>query len=578
VVAAERRGPFSVLVEVSVPADPGEEPTVTPVYGDGGTTISMPAVSPDGTLVAAVENRIGRQSIVVLARETTPDGPRYTEVLRIGGEQTEPGDAPRIVPFRPLFSADGTQLWFVAHEASAPITVPDDRDQPSPETLLRLYRLDLAGSSPAPTAEALLSDQVAVLAGLPLPDGRILYGTYRPDGFAIRIEESEPSSDHPVALTQAAEQSPGDGAAPPAPLPGVPRRSLDLPRPVLWFPTIGLAGEVDGQTRFDLGAGMIAASIRGRHRVQAFAAVNPADAEPSGEVAWTWMPGASALTLSAARDYEYLDTDDPGVARSSLIAATLERPLWYAETPERYAALVARVGGEYEAWDSSPGGTVSREEMAISGAARLLRYGNSGSAQIYGGIGGDIATVVRYKPEIVDRTVADLASRTTASAALGRPWGMVRIEPSVAVATSRTGAAAENLPWSAGSFDPEGEGAIVDADLAWMGRTAVSIAAPPLDVAWRSFALQRIGGSMYLEQSVDGAGAPDNHSLVGAELTGGFFFNIAPLEITAGVVARLPHGPEAGDPTLRYYLRLGGVAVDQVSAMRRAVPPALVRR
>jgi hypothetical protein len=585
VVAAERRGPFSVLVEIPVPADPAEEATITPVYGDGETVISMPAVSPGGDRVAVVENRSGRQSIVLLAREITPSGPRYTEIARIGAETAAAGatiaaaagESSRVVPFRPLFAADGRELWFVAHGKTPAGIFGDDREEPSRDDLIQLYRLALEDSGGTAAPEVVLTDQVGVFAGLPLGEGEIIYGTYRADGFAIRVGETGAGPDLAAGLGTGAPATVEPvrlaGGAP-VPLPGAARLSFDLPRPVLWVPTVAVAGQNDGRTRFDLGAGMIAAGIRGRHRVSAFAAWNPADAEPSGELSWTWMPGATALSLSAIRDYEYLDgpgapgsgdADETVIARSSLLTAAVERPLWYTETPIRYAALVARVAGEYEAWDYSSTVPSPREELTVAGAARLLRYRHAGSAQIYGGVGGDIATLLRYRPAILDRPVADLASRTTATALLGRPWGMVRVQPAIAMATSQTGAAMDNLPWRGGSFDPEGEDAIVTADHAWLGRTTVSIAAPPLDAAWRSFAVQTIGASMYLEQGADGEGSPDNHSLLGAELTAGFLFNIVPLQLTAGVVARLPHGTEAGNPALRYYLRLGGVAVDQVS-------------
>jgi hypothetical protein len=617
VVAVERRGPHSVLVEVSVPEDPDGDGTITAVYGDGQTTLSMPAVSPDGTVVAAVENRSGRQSLVLLAREDTPRGPRYAELTRIGGAGADSGESFGIVPFRPIFSADGGELWFVGHGKRQPITFGEDRQPPSRSDLLQLYRLELPPSPAASAPVAVLTDQVAVLGGVSLPDGRVVYTTYRPDGFGIRFGERIPDSGgtgsthsaadgtgggdavpprsedgairpaiSAVADTPARDASPSDGSpafSSPAMLPDETHRSFDLPRPVLWFPTVGLAGESAGQTRFDTGIGMIAASIRGRNQVEAFAAWNPRDAEPSGEVTWTWMPGATAMSLTAARDYEYLDDPrsrtgegaaaESAIARSSLIVAAVERPLWYTETPRGYAGLVARAAGEYEAWDYSSIGGSARDELTVAGAVRLLRYRHTGPAQIFGGTGGDITTLVRYRPELLDRPVADLATRTTAAAALGRPWGMVRIRPTLAAATSGSGVALDNLPWRAGPFEPEGDGAIVSADLAWLGRAAVSVAAPPLDAAWRSFALQTIGASIFLEQGADAGGSPDNHSLVGAELTTGVLFNIAPLQITAGVVARLPHGEEAGDPAIRYYLRLGGVAVDQVSTRRGGLMP-----
>ncbi|MFO8042518.1 MAG: hypothetical protein R6U25_04880, partial [Alkalispirochaeta sp.] len=132
--------------------------------------------------------------------------------------------------------------------------------------------------------------------------------------------------------------------------------------------------------------------------------------------------------------------------------------------------------------------------------------------------------------------------------------------------------------WKASVFTPEGRDAIISADSAVLGRIALTAAARPLDLAWRGVSLQNLGSTVYVSQaaasqpalSQPAGGSPaittDNYTVAGAELTFHGQFNLVPLQITAGVAMRLPHGEDAGTQRTQFYVNLGGAAVDQVSA------------
>ena len=563
VIAAERTGRFSRLVHVD-----RETEAITPIYAPAERFVSMPALSRSGQYLAVVENDAGRQSIVVLSRTGTSPL-RYAPVYRIDvGEEPD-------AEYRPLFAGD-RELWFVA-DATGP---------------LQLYRTTLPegeAATPLPPITRILTDQVGVLAGVPDDGGKVLYGTYRHHGYTVRRGEPtlqmvgrvapKPNLANAPAPAENGEDSGNAESSPGAsPILRNSRRYWDLPRPVLWVPTAAVAGEVSGETRLDLGAGLIAVSTLGRHSLEAFAAYNPTDHQPSGSVAYTYAPGPTAFSMNAIADYS-LEPD--GTARDSYeIAAALTRPLWYDEGSTRYRGVTAQVGGAYELEEIDG----FSQYAEFHGALRMARYRYSGAGQIFGGTGGEVQGAVQYQPQLLDRAEQDVATVTTAALRLGRRTGQLHVRPLAAVGTSTSGAAVDNLPWNASVFTPEGRDAIISADSAVMGRVALTGAARPLDLSWRGMSLQNAGSTAYVSQaaasqtglSQAAGGSPaitaDNYTVAGAELTLQVKFNLLPLNITAGVAVRLPHGEDAGARRTQFYVNLGGAAVDQVSVRWQDAP------
>ncbi|MFW5695083.1 MAG: TolB family protein [Alkalispirochaeta sp.] len=595
-IAIERTGRFSRVVDID--AHTGER---TPIYEPSDVFLSMPALSRDGRYLAVVENVAGTQSIVVLARRHSPDSgaagggtrqtapsddaasPHYSPVYRI--DVGSAGDA----EYQPQFVGD-RELWFVGDA----------------EGLLQLYRTRLPKQLPLgqqqtsdargrsagvpevpPPIDRLLADQVGVVSGFPDGPDTLLYGTYREYGYTVRRGIPTPRPVGAVTIASAGDVPGGsetdiprgdirEPASPDeaAPIVAASTRYWDLPRPVLWVPTVAIAGEVAGSTRFDVGAGLIATSNLARHNLQAFAAYNPTDGVPSGSVEYTYSPGPTSFSVAATTDYTITSPGSANTVRD--VSVSLTRPLWYDENATRYQGVAARIGGAYSAEDAPD----PRQFTSFSGAARVFRYRYSGSSRIVGGTGGEVQAAARYLPPLLDQPEPDLAGVTSAAMRLGRRTGRLRLTPLAAVAVSGSGAAVNNLPWRATVFAPEGAGAIEAADTALLGRVALTGALRPLDIAARGISLQDVGGVLYTAHAAavnagasgstglqDATLTADNHAVAGLEVTVHGQFNLIPLQITAGVALRLPYSSDAGERRTQFYVNLGGAAVEQVSTI-----------
>ena len=538
IIAVERRGSFSRLVEV----DPGSG-AIVGAWGEAGSTYAMPSLSPDGTTAAVTENHQGRQSIVILRRGAGGQW-RLLRRVDVGG--------PTTAEYRPVLLGSPLELWFVA----------DDHG------LLALYRTTAAAA--APTVRVLV-DQVGIVAGVPLNDGTIAYGTYRTHGYSLRVGQPAPTPvttapfvATPVAHAPAARPASEQSEPPEAPVPEdvvtASRRFRDLPRPILWYPVAGLTGSSDGDRSVDLGAGVRASSILGRHRLSAVATLNTTAAAPWLDLRYTWQPGPTAWSLGAT-------VDDTLTTRSLSVSGT--RPIRYRVGASGYRGLVVRAGATYESVTGSGVSPAESESLETEAAARVLAYRNAAAAQMFGGPGADLVSVAAYRPAILDRDRADLATRTTATAALGSRRRGLRVEPAAAVATSGSGAAVDNLPWTADPFPAEGVGALGATDVAYLGRVALRVPAPALDAVWRGFALRQAGASFFASQAFGDDGTADNYSVAGAQLTADVRFNLIPLQISAGAAVRLPHADTAGSRRVQFFVRLGGLAVDAVGTGRR---------
>mgnify|MGYP006276631845 CR=1 FL=1 len=534
VLAVQRRGSYGELVQVEL--DTGD---LTTIYAPSERTLMMPAVDARGSRIAVVENHRGRQSITVLRRHADGTGFTVEQRLNVGG--------PRDAEYRPYFSDDA--LWFVADAAGR----------------LVLYRSAITEEGLLPP-EPVLEDPVGVIAGIPAEDGTILYGSYRSEGFVIRrghpanhgLEAAAVQTVDPPAATAAA------AAAGPTVDLDESRRYWDLPRPVLWFPVASVESNSRNQTRADVGVTAVAASNLGRHRVDATAAYNPWDAIATGEIAWTYRPGATAFTLSAVRDYEYTTTELPGLPEALVehtVEVAAERPMWYRAGPARSSGVVARLGTRYEAVEDP-----SIQAMALDAGVRIFRRRHGAAAQILGPAGVDLLSLGRWEPAVLDRGEDAFTTATKVSLRLGPRHGALGgrayFEPSLAAATNTEAEAMENLPWRGPFFEPQGSGAIESAEVAGLGRLSLDLALWPLDAAWRGAAVQQLALALYGEQALSGSGKIDNYTVAGAEIVSALQFNIVPLTLTAGVALRIPHGGEAYE--YQFYLRLGGTAVEQV--------------
>lgn len=566
ILAGERDGSFSRVVEVDPMTGDRRK-----LLSEAGAHYATPTVGPQAEFVAATVNRAGRQSVVIARRS----GGGLAAEVDLGGE--------RDAEYRPrlLRGPEGAlELWITADASGT----------------LALYRVKLDAEGVPTATTRVVRDRVGVTDGFPLDERHIIYGSYRSNGPTIRTAPAPVAPDlespAPQDLESPAAPGPGSGArepavtarvrrgteAGPASSAGVgasrlpsgesiitaSRRYRDWPRPILWLPTVSLAGEVDGPSELEVGGGVIAASTLARHDLSLFAGVNTGTGFGSGTLDYRYQPGLTSFELALRS--QGIGASDPA-EREQGISVGAERLLWYRENGQRARALRGGLGLEYR----NTAGT-GQLQLSASGALRSARY--RGPAQIYGGVGSGLQTRVAYRPALLDAAEAGYAGVTTASAALGRGHGWLRFLPELSLATSGSAAARGNLPYSGASFAPEGSGALEGVNAAWLGAMSLGVALPPVDAAWRGVALQQTGLRFYVEQAAGTGLSPDNNSLVGLELSSTLQFNTIPLDLRAGAALRVPHGAEAGAARLSFFLGLGGAALDQVSLRSTRNRPA----
>jgi hypothetical protein len=587
-LALQRRGSSPRLVSVSLDdgtVEPFYDPLASPAGsgsgvrqsgepgGTGGEVrLHTPRFSPDGSLIAVVQNRGGEQDILLLDANS---GELHGLVGRRGVREYDP------------FFSDGVLLY--------------GSDEPGRLILKGVAIDELPGIPPRVRGATLVEDPIGAYTGISV-EGTILYGTYRSTGHAIR---RAPGADvpHDVSLVAAAGTTPesvgpGVSAAEPAPgsvsatdsiLPSgsdiaprevlTPRRSRDLPRPVFWFPLATVRGGTDEATVAEAGAFALAASTLERHQLEATALVDTGSGEPSGSISYTFTPGAASFGAAIQ-----IDRDDEREIYSGSVTA--QRPLWYRRGIDRSRGLVGAIGGGY-AIEVEDGG--SDEVPAATAALRLFGYRDGAGGLFYGESGGEVTTRLRVeggdaaidggRPEVISITEGSIRSRP------GR--GRLYLVPAAVYAVSRTDGVPEFFPYRSGGFDPAGTGALAAGYHGALGRLEARIDLGPYATAARGFASSGGAVTAYIEQAgvfgparvvsdydedrgvlntrdTSGAFRWENHSVAGIEIASDLYFNMVPLRVTLGGAMRLPHGGDAGEREIQVYLNLGGFAVDQV--------------
>lgn len=566
IIAVERQGQYSRLVRVTIPG--GE---ITPLYDPGSVRLHAPRVSNDGSLLAVVEHDEGSQDIVVIAV-------RSGEVVaRIGTPQHHEFD-PRFItgspPYRITYGSDEPGYLVVKEVSLIPGENLFGRENPT-----------------------VVKDPIAAYSATRY-GAFYIYQTYRGTGYAIRkqpitrsmSDESHAANRRPErestsSIASTHEYSPvtdrrTDILPTPLPVPVQPiqgERYVDLPRPVFWFPTVAVSGGSNEDAFTEFGVYALAASVLERHQVEVAAAYNPAAAEPTGEVTYTFQPGAAAWSIAASRGIKN-ETDERLVPEHA-ISLIVERPVWYRSSIDRADGLVGSIGTIYKEDEE--------RHISFTGALRLFgaRYGASGL--FLGGSGGAIQSQVTVTPKILDRSNAEIATQTQ----LSQRWWIGRsrfyLRPEVTFASSRTEDAVDAIPFVAGRFDSDGNNAIVSAPNALLGRVAISVDLGPYDAAYRGVGSSASLFSLFVEQAaVPGeatvADRPegqtigqersdwralrsDNYTILGTSLGVDLFFNTIPIRLTGGIALRVPHPGGGGTSAVRFFLNLGGIAADRVS-------------
>jgi len=595
-VALQRRGSSTRLVSVSLDdgtveplydpvapsAGPGTAATARTAPATGGgtpggrtpdpsspaipdeTRLHTPRLSPDGTLIAVVQNRGGEQDILLL-------DPISGELRGLVGQAG-------VREYDPLFSG-GALLY--------------GSDEPG-RLILKGVTLDALGAAmrggeraatggtddagvPRITGTTLVEDPIGAYAGIAVGEA-ILYGTYRTTGHAIRRAPAATGPADAITATVTPD------ATSPEPRPAAesllsPRRYRDVPRPVFWFPLATVRGGTDEATVADVGAFALAASTLERHQLEATALVDTGSGEPSGSISYSFIPGATSFGAAVQIDGDKERDEYTG-------SVTAQRPLWFHRGIDRSRGLVGAIGGGYAiaAEEGSSG-----EVASATAALRLFGYRDGAAGLFYGESGGEVTTRLRVEggdvgidgggPDVISITEGSIRSRP------GR--GRLYLVPTGVYAASRTDGVPELFPYRSGGFGTAGTGGLDGGHHGVFGRLEARVDLGPYAAAARGFASSGGAVTAYIEQAgvfgparivsdydedrgvvetrdSGGAFRWENHSVAGVEIASDLYFNMIPLRVTAGGAVRLPHDGAAGDREVLFYLNLGGFAVDQV--------------
>jgi hypothetical protein len=554
IYALERVGSYARLVQLS-------DDSIVPRYEPPERSLYTPAISPDGALIAVVENDRGDQDIVILETET------FEPVVRIGA----PG---RSAEYYPAFisGSSGLEVWFGSDRdgdlALYHAPVPDQRSHGS-------ARVERIGG------EHLFTDRIAAFAGAPDPDRTgFVYASYRAHGYTIRRAEfpggaRETGTDSGTAAVRDDVPGPGRYRGADSDLIHETVRYRDALRPVLWFPVASLSGGTDRNTDLDVGALFLAASTLARHELQAIVFYNPWAFQPGGQLSYTFTPRASSWTISAGQDYQTDARADTEVTTTeSDLALAWSRPLWYSRGLDVERGLIASVESVYSSASLTTDrasfvdtiasqSTHWRQDLSVGAAARLFRRRFGAGRDVFGGPMREIRTSASYTPALLD-VERDELSTVHAADVRFRLWrsSPIQIQPSIGIATDTAGGAVDRLPYIASRFSENDRSAITDAETATLGRVQLLVPLGLYDGAWRGAAFHRLGASLYVEQEAvvaDASVRAGSFFTTGFELTTDVAFNTIPIRFRAGVVARIDHDPDSGNNDVRFYVALGDI-------------------
>ncbi|TFG63336.1 MAG: hypothetical protein E4H36_05860, partial [Spirochaetales bacterium] len=205
--AVQMTGSYSRLVLV----DP-ESGVLSPLYEQDQASMFTPAFSPDGNRLAFVMNLRGMQDIYLLQPGPGAGGPETAGARPVTGTDYA-GD------YVPRWADNGTILFCSDRSGS-----------------LELYTVKTGGMEAGEQEEAvpLLQDPVAAMGGI-MYGGDIIYSSYTSRGFTLKAKPFSRGSTAPAGKPPAG----GNETPPPVrawkDIESV-KRYIDFPRPVLWVP------------------------------------------------------------------------------------------------------------------------------------------------------------------------------------------------------------------------------------------------------------------------------------------------------------------------------------------------------
>ena len=261
--------------------------------------LEHPAVSPDGSHIAAIQSDQHRWNLVAIDQESSA-----VEILY---------DHPNASVYQPNFSPDGTQIVFIetidgssalrilnihtresflitpwiSAEIHNPRFIDSDRIWFSSdvEGHLSLYEISLAKKD----IYRIFSDGIGITGGIPYQD-YLYYETYTETGYTLRRAPLAALEQHAVSLWQ--QEEPRNVALGSQLLPEA-TRYRDIPRFTLWLPFAMNVPELTA------GATVMSKSLLGRHTLQVTGGYSFDSEKPVAAIDYQFTPGPFTLLLQA---------------------------------------------------------------------------------------------------------------------------------------------------------------------------------------------------------------------------------------------------------------------------------------
>lgn len=545
-VAVEVVGSYSRLVAIDL-----TNGHLTPLYHNEQSSLFTPTFSPDGSLIAFVENQRGFQDIVVANWSCDGERPLICGLSRPLGEST-------VGHYFPRFDHAGNLLFGADADGE-----------------LAVYRLTLPGPGVAgpPQAAMLMRDRVGAFEAIDV-DSQLWYGSYSGNGYRVRAVPNAESAPTPLApLTPSNQFAPQP--VPFAPMPE-PRPYRDSLRPSLWAPTLFLrsTATADGSTatELDLGVYFLAASVLERQQLVAMANHNPWLGQPSLMLNYAFRPRRTTFSLDLTHNYRTtIAGGSPLTTLATDVVLGAGRPLAFHQRAGDQRLLSGAVSLRYRHQREALGslslpGTLQAQPPAsadsLTAAARLraTRRNTPLLAALYGR-GGSVADAqFAVRPSVLGNAYRSVTQMELA--VTPRVWRNVVADARLQGAFPSDGSTTGLLPsstldWRQGSGDARAVASI-----------GVSVPIALFDGAWRGIALTGLGQSFFLRQAgyLNRAEAArvESFAVVGTEVTLFAQYNILPFHLKATAELRVPHPQSPLRPDWVYTLKIGSALVDSV--------------
>ena len=463
-VAVEHHNGFSRLVQVDQQS--GE---VKELLSFDQVTFRNPSFSPDGKMLAVGLSHQGKSRI--LLANVTGSNWIQLEVGNLGPNLPENAQV-----YHPRFfqSSLGLELWF----GGAGI----DREE---SLLLGVYRIPVSQTLQFGTLELMVEDQFGAYGGFPLYSGSgtestLVYGSYRINTRDLRFVTSSSPIRSMNNIPQDFVQPQGVNILrKPVSSEEVSELALDtvryrdLPRTTLWLPSFFLRSGRNNRFESDFGFELVSTSLLGYNSLNIRGLYNPWINQPSAGISYSTSLGASTLTTELNHDYDYLpesSTQSELTLGITSVSASLSRPLWTDIRPNIVHGIFGALGLSLEMHRALPGeqnfldlyqdSNASIDYfMNLSASVRWFTEMNGSARNLLGNPGRSLGIDIELSVPLFSDGADILVANTSTAEITFAPWerrpGMIgasHIASTISMTTNTAGEAMAMIPYRSGGF------------------------------------------------------------------------------------------------------------------------------